>query len=476
MSYFPRYKKFWITAILIALPVSVFLLYQYVVKPRFEQRVHVVNDLAKIRESKVLNAVVDYNSTNYFIYRGNPMGFQFELLKKLSEDLGVTLEIYVSNNLEESFAGLKNGTYDIIAKNLTVTRPRRSEVDFTLPLMHTRQVLVQRKKRPVAIDTVYIAGTSKLAGKTVHVQKNSAYFRRLINLSKEIGGSITIVEDTLFGAEQLIEKVSKGEIDYTVCDENVAHLNSSYYSNIDVSLRLSFPQNIAWAVRKGSSGWKEYLNNWISEYKTTRDYQRLYHKYFESPRVAQRMGSDYHSIYGGKISPYDDVIRKVSEEHHWDWRLIASVIYHESRFNSDAGSWAGASGLMQIMPATAEAFGIQDYTNPKENIKAGILFLNWLDERFLTSVPDSLERLNFVLAAYNCGLGHVNDAQRLAEKYGKNPAVWKGNVDEFLKNKSIEKFYNDSVVQWGYCRGQEATDFVEKVNANYRHYANLISK
>lgn len=476
MKVFSKYKALWILTGLLFLLIVIFLVFEKINKNNTNGLPQVQSKLARIKEARVLKAVVDYNSTNYFIYRGTPMGFQYELLQLLCEDLGVSLEIVVSNNLDETFEGIKNGQFDLVAKNLTVTRKRRTEVDFTIPLMHTRQVLVQRKMTGKTSDTIYVNGTRKLAGKKVYVQKNTSYYRRLLSVSKEIENKIEIVEDTVYGVEQLVERVANGEIDFTVCDENVALLNKTYYPNLDVSLRISFPQNISWAVQRGSPEWKGFLNNWIANFKHTRKYGQLYHKYFESPRIAQRMESNFHSIYGGNISPYDNIIKEVAKEYQWDWRLIASIMYHESRFNKDAGSWAGAYGLMQIMPSTAEAFGIVDFEEPKQNIKVGILFLNWLKDRFVESITDSEERLNFVLAAYNVGYGHVLDAQRLAEKYGKNPLIWRGNVDFYLKNKSVEKFYNDSVVQYGYCRGEEATEYVKRVTGNYRHYINLISE
>jgi membrane-bound lytic murein transglycosylase F len=435
-----------------------------------------VNQLELIKEKGELKAVVDYNSTNYFVYRGRPMGFQYELLQQLSKDLGVALKVSVSNNLMETFAGIDTGEFDIIAKNLTVNRERKRLVDFTVPLQYTRQVLVQRKRLKGGEDSVYVNSIVDLQGKTVYVQKNTAYYNRLLYLSDEIGKEIKIAEDSIYGVEQLVARVANGEIDYTVCDENVAHLNTTFYSNLDVSLRLSFPQKISWAIKKGSTEWKDYLDEWITNFKGTRKYKTLYHKYFESSRIAERMESDFHSLGGGRISPYDDMIRNIAEEYSWDWRLIASMIYSESRFNPEAGSWAGAYGLMQLMPNTAEAFGIENYKEPDQNIKAGVLFLNWLNNQLDDSINDSTERVNFILAAYNVGLGHVDDARRLTRKYGKNPDVWKDNVEEFLLKKSVAKYYQDSVVQWGYCRGEEATNYVKQVNENFNHYLNVSNR
>jgi len=432
------------------------------------------NDFDRIKKTGILKAVVDYNSSNYFVYRGRPMGFEYELLQDLCEDLGVNLEIVVSNDITETFNGLKNNRFDLVAQNLTITGKRNKEMDFTVPLVQTQQVLVQREKASKTDNNKYVNSVLELANKKVYVQKNSAYNQRLLNLSEEIGGSIDIVSDSVFGTEELISRVAKGEIDYTICDENVGKLNQFYYPNLDISLQVSFPQNIAWAVRKGSVEWKMYLDKWINEIKGTRKFNFLYYKYFESPRVAERMNSEFNSISGSRISKYDHMIKEIAQQYNWDWRLISAIIYHESRFNEDAGSWVGAYGLMQLMPVVAENYGIENIEDPRQNVKGGILLLNSLNDRFIKSIPDSTNRIKFVLAAYNIGLGHVYDAQRLAKKYGKNPSVWDNNVDIYLRNKSNEKYFKDEVVRFGYCRGEEATNFVRNVTNNYKQYLNVI--
>ena len=433
------------------------------------------SDFSRIKETGVLKAVVDYNSSNYFVYRGRPMGFEYELLQDLSEELGVNLEIVVSNDISESIDGLKNKRFDLIAQNLTVTGKRKKELDFTIPFNQTVQVLVQRSESNKKDSTVYVKSVLELANKKVYVQKNSAYYQRLLNLSEEIGGTIEIISDSVYGVEELISRVAKRIIDYTICDENIGKLNKMYYPNIDISLQVSFPQNIAWAVPKGSVEWKAYLDKWITEFKESRKYNFLYYKYFESPRVAERLNSEFNSISGNRISKFDSMIKELARQYNWDWRLISALIYNESRFNENAASWIGAYGLMQLMPVVAENFGLQNIEDPRENVKGGILLLNALNDRFIKSIPDSTNRIKFVLAAYNIGLGHVYDAQRLAEKYGKNPSVWDNNVDIYLRNKSIEKYFKDDVVRFGYCRGEEATNFVRNVTNNYKQYKNVIA-
>lgn len=149
--------------------------------------------------------------------------------------------------------------------------------------------------------------------------------------------------------------MANGEIEYTISDENVAMVNSTYYPDIDISTPVSFPQNIAWGLKKReSSDLLNELNHWLSTYKETRRYRAMYAKYFRNSRSNYMVKSDYYSLSTGKISRWDDMIKRASREIEWDWRLLASLIYQESRFDPDVESWAGAYGLMQVMPPTGE--------------------------------------------------------------------------------------------------------------------------
>ncbi|MBS2097948.1 MltF family protein [Carboxylicivirga linearis] len=436
-------------------------------------------DLDDIVKRGKIKVVTDYNSTNYFVYKGRPLGYQFELLKAMSNQLGLKLEITVSNNVEENINNLLNGDIDLIATNFTVTRNRSNKIAFTEPHCVTRQVLVQQKYRnstgsePTIFNEV-IRNQLDLAGKTIYVQENSSFVERLRNLSNEIGDSINIVEIPDYEVEQLIDLVANGEIPYTVCDENMARINTNFYDNIDVETAISFPQKIAWAVRPTSNDLLDVVNNWLINFKKTKQYKRIYRKYFINERSKHLVDAGFHSIRGGKVSIYDAIIKKESKKYDLDWRLIASLIYQESRFHPEIESWAGAKGLMQLMPETADYFGVKEITSPSENIKGGLKFLTWLDGRLKKTIEDPEERIKFVLAAYNVGLGHVQDAMRLAEKNGKNPLIWKDNVDYYLLNKSKPEFYNDPVVKYGYCRGEEPYHYVTDILERYDHYKNVI--
>lgn len=437
--------------------------------------------LGEIQNRGKLIAVTDYNSTDYFIYRGAPMGYQFERLKIFADFLGVKLEIKVDNNLDEAIADLQDGKCDLIAMGLTITAERRKEVAFADPYMQTRQMLVQRKPKNWRkmhtwddIEKSLIRNPLDLEGKTVWVQKGSVYARRLNNLEDEIGGKINVVQDSDRETERLIEAVNKGEIDYTVCDEQIAQLNERLYSDLDISTPLSFPQNLAWAVKKGSDSLRIAINYWMDEFNDTKTSAFLYHKYFTSPRATYMARSEALFHNDGTISQYDDIIREACKRYGLDWRLMASLMYQESQFHPDVKSWAGAFGLMQLMPQTAEIYGVDSTSSPREQIEAGIKYLHSIDQQLPPEISDTVERVKFILAAYNMGIAHIYDARRLAEKNGKDPNIWTNNVDFYVLNKSNPKYYQDTVVRYGYARGEETYNFVNEILDRYEHYKNVI--
>ncbi len=439
-------------------------------------------DLPEIKKRGRLIAIVDNSSTSYFIYRGQPMGYEYDLLSRLAQKMGVDLEIVITTSLDKAFEMLERGEGDIIAHNLTITKDRQEKIAFTQHHNEVRQVLVQRKPKAWrnmtldAIDKKLIRNPLNLAHKKVHVKKNSSHAARLRNLSDEIGADIAVVEeDPATEVEALIRMVADGELEYTVADENVAQLNAAYYGNLDVNTYISFPQRIAWGVRKNSPDLLASVNSWLSEIRKSSEYAVIYNKYFKN-RTNMKMlaSSNYSSISGSQISPYDKDIKDAAAKIGWDWRLLAAVVYQESKFNPEAESWMGAAGLMQLMPETAEIFGAEDPLNPRQNIMAGANYLQWLDKFWADEIPDPEERKKFVLASYNVGQGHVLDARRLARKYGKKPELWEDHVAFFLEKKADPEFYNDEAAKLGYCRGSEPVRYVKNIMQRQARYRQLI--
>lgn len=446
---------------------------------QYESRINA--DLGEIKKRGKIIAVTNFNTVDYFIYKGRPMGFQFELLQRYAEYSNLQLEIIACNDMDNVTAMLLDGKCDIIAMNIPQSSAQGKYASFTEPLLQSRQVLVQRK--PVGWESLsaqeyqkqIVSNPIELAGKTIIVQKGTAYTQRLKNISQEIGQNIEIVQ-VPDHTEQLIQFVAGGEIDYTICDEHIARVNEKYYPQLDVSAIMSFPQNMSWMVRKNADELIEDLNLFIAREKKNAMMAIFYNRYFNNEWTKIIVNNDYFVLNTGRISPYDDDIKKHSEELQWDWRLLAALIYQESNFKPLAESHRGAFGLMQVMPATAQWLGFNDDAakKPVKNIEIGVKLLKWLDKRFINSIPEQEERIKFILASYNIGYGHITDAQNLTEKYGYNRNNW-ADVREFLLKKSQPEYYLDPVVKSGRCVGKETYSYVDDVLNCFHHYKNIAS-
>jgi membrane-bound lytic murein transglycosylase F len=439
-------------------------------------------DLPQIIERGYINVLVDNNSFSYFIYKGRSMGYEYELIKNLATHLNVELRIKVVSGIERGIEQLNEGVGDILAFPLTVTKERTEVIEFTKTQFDSYQVLVQRKPenwRKLPLDQIekqLIRNPTELIGKEVYVMAESSFAQRLRHLSEEIGGEIIIREDSA-GAEteNLIRAVAMGEIEYTVTDHLIARVNATYFPNIDVGTTVSLPQQIAWAVRKNSPELKEAINEWLTKLKKEPTFMVIFNRYFNSPRTSLlRVKSDYSSLGGNKISPYDEMIKEEAANLGWDWRLLAAIIYQESKFDPTGESWAGAKGLMQLMPETAIRFGVTDPNNPRQSLRGGVRFLKHLDKYWEKDIADPNERLKFILASYNAGLTHIIDARKLAIKYGEDPMVW-SVVESYLLRKSDPEYYRDPVVMAGYCKCEEPVNYVRDILARYEEYLLLIA-
>ncbi len=437
--------------------------------------------LQQIKQEGKLRVLTTYSGTSYFLYRGQPMGFEYELLKRFADHLGVELEIIVSQNIDNLLTELGTTDIDLVAHGITITSDRKEKVNFTDYLYLTHQVLVQKKPdnwrnmKWSAIEKQLVHDAIELIGDTVSVRQNSSYHRRLLNLSKEIGGEIYI--DTLAGnlsTDEIIKMVVDGKIKYTVADDNIASINASYYHILDIDVPISFSQRIAWAVSPKSPQLLDAVNNWLKEMKDEVDYYVIYNKYFKNRRdFRKRVQSEFYSLSNNSISMYDDLIKENAQNIDWDWRLVASLIYQESRFDPQASSWAGAGGLMQIMPAMKEDLGVNDRSDPEQSIEGGTKYLKRLWNYF-EEVEDSVQRIKFTLASYNCGYYHVLDARKLAEMNDLDKNLWDDNVAEMILKLSYPDNYNKPGIKYGYVRGIEPYTYVEQIFERYDHYKQFI--
>lgn len=406
-----------------------------------------------------------YSPEAYFIYKGQEMGYDYELVTAFAADKDMILKIEIAPSLSRAVEMLDSGHVDLIAYEVPVTAEYKDRVVPCGPENITTQVLVQPKKG----ETELITDVTDLVGKDVYVESESKYEARIRNLNQEVGGGInihTVDRDTLI-TEDLIAMVSEGKIPLTVVDSDIARINKTYYRDLDITLPLSFEQRSGWAVAPAKAWLGDSINSWLNSENPRQEQAQLLKRYFELAK--NDPNTKYYVENGVGVSPYDHLFKRYAEDYNWDWKLLASQAYVESKFDSTAVSWAGARGMMQIMPRTAKGYG-QTAKSVMRNdvaVETALKLLNDLDKQLTPKVPDENERKKFVLAAYNSGLGHVNDAINLAQKYGLDPQKWDDNVAKAILWKSNPKYYKDPVVRFGYSRGRETYDYVNRVYAFY---------
>ena len=294
--------------------------------------------------------------------------------------------------------------------------------------------------------------------------------------------------------DELVGKLLKGEGDIiaynlnadqygadhqlTLCGSDIitSFIDTLAKTTNDASLKSS--GKMAWAVRHDSPLLAKSVGKWLED----NEYQLLS---LSMPKLEssggrrsvprRKVSSPMLDPARGIISHYDALLRRYANQCGWDWRLLAAQAYQESAFDPDAVSWMGAQGLMQLMPGTARMLGVSqaDVFDPECNIRGAAKLIIRLNSHY-ADIHNIGERINFILAAYNAGSGHVDDARKLAEKHGKDPDVWAGNVDDYVLNMRFAEYYNDPVVNHGYFNGNETYNYVVNIRNRWDEYKRKI--
>ena len=348
-----------------------------------------------------LHVATQYGSCSYFQFRADEiMGYEYDLVHDFSEHYNLPVKFHIAKSEEELFNWLRLNKIDLVAKGIYHTKVLKNEFEFLACQEDTYMVLVQE------IGLRMVSEISDLNNQTIHVIENSIYHHRLQNLRVEsdLDFQIELLSDTLT-VDDAIDMVKLKKIQFTVAHHHTAEQHKWNNRRLDTRVSLGFEQKSGWLINPGNVKLSEMINSWHSDEKTEVKKVQLFERYkVRNPYFASRKIR----IPRGAISPYDDYFKKYAKEINWDWRILASIAFHESRFDSTQVSHRGASGLMQLMPRTAESFGLsrQDIFNPEKNIETGVQFIKSVNLLF-RKIENLEERRKFVLAAYNGGPAHV---------------------------------------------------------------------
>ncbi len=422
-----------------------------------------LRDIEAIQERGTLKILTENGAVSFYKYKDKYLGFEYDILDTFARSIGVELEVEMISNPEDFVRKLNSYEGDIIACNKPITMSSKELHAFSLPYNHSFQVLVQRNDPDSIVRDI-----SELKNKSLHIRNKSAFVKRILHLEDEIGANIDLQTLPNYPiAEDLIEKVSNGEIDFTIAMENTARIEQSCVTNIDISTLLSVRQNIAFGLRKSDIKLKKKLDYFLEDFLYSNAYKVLRKKYFDYMEETDFFIRQQDTIEKVQIqlSEYDELFKASALRRNWDWRFLASIAYQESRYNPNARGFGGAYGMMQFMPNTGPSFDVYPDSPPEVQIEGGMRYIDQLYNSW-KNIESREQRLKFTLASYNAGKGHIEDAVRLAERLGYNPTIWDDNVELMIKLLSDPLYYRKPPVKYGAYRGP-AKSYVNSIYSRY---------
>jgi len=423
-------------------------------------------DLPGIKKRKIIRMITSNSAASYFLYKGKLVGFEYKMALEFAKRHRLVLEVIVAEEHADMIAMLKAGQGDFIAAMMTITQQRMNQgIAFGRPYLFTREVLV------LPVQETGLTKPAHLAGRRVSVRPSSSYWQSLTALQKQgIKVKLAAAAEDLV-TEELIDQVGTGKIPLTVADRHILDMELCSRDDVKAGFPLGPERKIAWAVRQEDRALLKAIDDfWKKEYRGL-IHNMNYKQYFKNQKKILRYRRERVLLaQKGKLSPYDNLVKKYAKRFAMPWRLIISQMYQESRFDPNARSFAGAMGLMQLMPATAREMGISRVTEPENGIHAGVKYMARMRDRFDPQM-DIQDRHFFALASYNAGYGHVVDARRLAGKRGLDPDRWFGNVEKAMLLLSKPAYYRKA--RYGYVRGREPVTYVRNIRERLKIYVQM---
>jgi membrane-bound lytic murein transglycosylase F len=396
-----------------------------------------------------------YGLTTYYNGATGPVGFEYELADGFAHYLGVKLEVFPYYNLNELFPQLQSQHLDIIAAGITVNPERAKKFKFGPGYQRVSEKLVFKQGKTWPRDISSLSGNLMVVSGSSHSDSLVGYQQ----LNKALLWQETDDKDV----EELLELVLNEELDYTIADSNILALMRRRYPELAIGFSVSPEQDIAWAVNKDQD---DSLLAAVIEYfgviQSNGVLAALEDKYFGHLRQFNYVDTVEFIKAAKQVLPtYKTWFQAYAGD--LDWRLLAAMSYQESHWQPDAVSVTGVRGIMMLTLDTAKDLGIDSRLDPELSIKGGSTYLMSLLQR----IPDRIEypdRLWFALAAYNIGLGHLEDARVLTDRQDANPDMWVDVKIRLLQLRQ-KKYYKTTT--YGYARGNEAVIYVDNIRRYY---------
>jgi membrane-bound lytic murein transglycosylase F len=414
--------------------------------------------LEQVQQRGNLTMLTRNGASTYYLGPDGATGPEVELARDFAEYLGVGLEIEAADAYSHLAGMLERGQGDLIAANLTRTPERELAFNFGPDYLETSTVVIYKRgqQRPESL--------ADLAGRKLMIIAGSSYEETLRAAQQEIPGLAWEARADA-GMEDLLLAVADGVIDATLVDSNIFGLSANYYPRIDAAFTLPGTLPHAWAFPPGSDdSLVQEARTFLRQMRHSGRLAALHESFYATAERMDRVGMfAFLRQVRVRLPPLIPVFREVGEAYGLDWRLLAAIGYQESHWDPEASSFTGVRGIMMLTESTAEAMGLTDRLDPRQSIDGGARYFLRLRER----IPDDIgepDRSWMALAAYNMGMGHLEDARVLTEIQGGDPHLWR-EVEQRVELLSQEKWHSQT--RYGYARGHEARQFVANVQSYY---------
>ena len=415
--------------------------------------------LQKIKDRGELRVVTRISPTTYYIDSDGETGMEYEMARLFAQQLGVKLKVILAANRSDIIRELKLGRADIAAAGLSKYFLRDDSLLYGPGYQWVTPQVVYRngRKRPTTLADIY--------PDQLHIADGTISRDRLNELKLEYPNLSWYIHRKL-GNSDLLKMVENGQIAYTVVYSNELQQARLFNPEIRAAFNLSEPRPLAWVMR----GSKDHsllnaVRNFQDQLSISGDLAELieyfygytdYFDYVDSRKFVDRFGS--------RLPPLIPLFRDAASKYNYDWRLLAAMSYQESHWNRRARSPTGVRGLMMLTLTTARRVDVQNRMDPAESVDGGARYLRELQDR----LPDRItgqDRTWLALAAYNVGMGHLEDARVLTQKRGGDPDRWE-DVKETLPLLSRKKWYKQT--RYGYARGIEPVRYVNNIRKYYK--------
>lgn len=425
---------------------------------------HPSDNLQGIRDEGVLRVLTRNGATTYHESQGKPAGFEYHLVKAFADHLGVKLEIIPVVALKEVFDGLQEGRADIAAAGLSITAERQQTLIFGPSYLSVKQFFIYNRDVNEAFNSV-----DELVGKQMSIISNSAHaslMRELQQTHPQLSWNESRDVETIDLLEQLVD----GEIDATIVNSSEFYANRAFYPSIRIAFSAGKTRKLAWAIKsdQANAGLIKAMAEFFALMEKNGKLARLIDRHFTfNERQSFISTHTFLQMKEERLPEVKGIIEQVAIEYDLDWRLLAAISYQESHWDPEARSPTGVRGMMMLTRTTAKELNVDNRRDPMQSLRGGARYFKKLLSRISSSieVPD---RSWFALAAYNIGLGHVEDARIITEKRGGNPNLW-NDVRKNLPLLRQPKWYKHT--KYGYARGDEAARYVR----NIRDYYSLLT-